>query len=289
MNSPSIEEDDTLGHRIFSPEGVRLELPIAGVASRMFAYAIDFIAIILSIVILLIVLFSLFHLENSFAKHFAAAFPAATRAAREGGQAKVTPESLGGPFALLVVVFLVTQFVIEFGYFIFWEMVSNGRSPGKALAGLRVIRRDGTPIDLRSSVVRNVLRIADILPYYYSVGLVSMVLSSSGERLGDHVAGTIVVRLDRPQAAPGLEASSDGNSLTLTRDQLARIGPRELRLLRGTLRRVLQLPEDRREPLLNEVAETMRTRLEIESFPSQDAMAFLRDLLTTAERYSRNQ
>ena len=56
-----------------------------------------------------------------------------------------------------------------------------------------------------SSVLRNVLRIVDILPENYVVGLVSMLLSPSGERLGDHVAGTIVIRLDRPQSAAEIE------------------------------------------------------------------------------------
>ena len=68
----------------------------------------------------------------------------------------------------------------------------------------------GLPINLRSSVLRNVLRIVDILPENYVVGLVSMLLSPSGERLGDHVAGTIVIRLDRPQAAREFEAVAKG-------------------------------------------------------------------------------
>jgi uncharacterized RDD family membrane protein YckC len=69
--------------------------------------------------------------------------------------------------------------MVETGYFILWEMLTGGRSPGKALVGLRVVRRDGLPIDFRSSVVRNVMRIVDMLPANYVVGLVAMLLSSA--------------------------------------------------------------------------------------------------------------
>jgi len=192
--------------------------------------------------------------------------------------------ALGG---LLIALFVLAQFIFETGYFIFWEMVTNGRSPGKMLAGLRVVRRDGLPINLKSSVLRNVLRIADMLPENYVVGLVSMLLSGSGERLGDHVAGTIVIRLDRPSAAPEIEPSRKGTALALTRTQLARIGPREIQLLRATLRRVPDLSGERSIALLNEVADTMRARLELAELPFPDPLIFLRDLLTMAERYSR--
>ena len=102
-----------------------------------------------------------------------------------------------------------------------------------------------------------------------------------------NVAGTIVIRLDRPEGAPEVEPAADATPLSLTRQQLARIGRRELQLIRGTLRRVTRLDEHRREALLEEVAETMRTRLELAELPSQDRAAFLRNLLALAERYSR--
>jgi len=188
---------------------------------------------------------------------------------------------------LLIAFFVLAQFIVETGYFIFWEMVTNGRSPGKMAVGLRVVKRDGMAVDLRSSVLRNVMRIADMMPEYYAVGLVSMLLSPSGERLGDHLAATIVIRLDRPEAAPAIEPSRDGPQLTLTRAQLARIGPREVQLIRATLRRIPKLSGERNRALLQEVAATMRARLEMSDLAPSDPLIFLRDLLTMAERYSR--
>jgi uncharacterized RDD family membrane protein YckC len=277
-------EDDTPSHELFSPEGVHLDLPVAGPAPRMFAYAIDFSVIVLLIVFLMIALFSALPIGAWFDRWFSAAFHQAARTASRGGPSN----SSGSAAGLLIATFLLAQFVVETGYFIFWEMVTNGRSPGKALIGLRVVCRNGSPINLRSSAMRNFMRIVDILPASYVVGLISIIVSPSCERLGDHAAGTLVVRLDRPEAASELPIGADTNQVPLTRQQLARIGPRELQLVRGTLRRVANLPEDRGAQLIAEVAETLRTRMELDALPSPDRLAFLRSILTMAERYSHS-
>ena len=278
-------ESDTPIHGLFSPEGVRLELPIAGPAPRMFAYGIDLGIIVTLIIFMVLALLATLPIGAHLDKWMHEVFHEASRQVAERNKGH-TP-SFGALGGLLLALFVLGQFVIETGYFIFWEMVTNGRSPGKVLAGLRVVRRDGLPINLRSSVLRNVLRIVDMLPDNYVVGLVSMLLSPSGERLGDHVAGTIVIRLDRPAAALEIEPSQKGASLALTRTQLARIGPREIQLLRSTLRRVPGLSAERSMALLNEVAETMRARLELTELAPSDPLVFLRDLLTVTERYSR--
>ena len=283
--SSAPRETDTPIHGLFSPEGVRLELPIAGPAPRMFAYGIDLSVIVALFVFMIFALIAILPIGASVDKWMHQVFHEAARQVAERNKGhQMEFGTLGG---VVIALFVLAQFIIETGYFIFWEMVTNGRSPGKMLAGLRVVKRDGMPINLRSSVLRNILRIVDILPENYVVGLVSMLLSPSGERLGDHVAGTIVIRLDRPQPAPEIEPSQKGNALALTRMQLARIGPREIQLLRATLRRVPGLSGERSLALLNEVAATMRARLELTELPSPDPFIFLRDLLTLAERYSR--
>jgi uncharacterized RDD family membrane protein YckC len=283
--STAAQQSDTSIHGLFSPEGVRLELPIAGPAPRMFAYGIDMFIIIALIVFMVLAVITLLPVGDSLDRWMHQAFHEASRQMTERNKGHTAEFSaLDG---LLVALFLVAQFVVETGYFIFWEMVTNGRSPGKMIVGLRVVRRDGLPINLRSSVLRNVLRIVDMLPENYVVGLVSMLLSPSGERLGDHLAGTIVIRLDRPQAAPWIEPSQKGPSLALTRAQLMRIGPREIQLIRATIRRVPSLSDERSHALLTEVAATMRARLDISDVAPSDPLIFLRDLLTMAERYSR--
>jgi len=274
-------EPDSPGHGLFSPEGVRLELAIAGPAPRMIAYAIDLLIIVLLVIILLVTL----PIGSALNKWFVSLFHRAAVSVQPGNPNGELHVQTGG---VVIAIFLLAQFAIETGYFIFWEMLTRGRSPGKALVGLCVVQRNGLPIELGSTMVRNLLRIVDLLPANYVVGLISMLLSPSGERLGDHAAGTIVIRLDRPQAAPEIQASVNSESLSLTREQLARIGPREIRLVRGTLRRLSTIPEDRREPLLAEVTESLRQRLELTELPRSDRREFLRDLLAIAERYSRD-
>jgi uncharacterized RDD family membrane protein YckC len=279
-------DSDTPVHGLFSPEGVRLELPIAGPAPRMFAYGIDLVVIIVLIVFMSIALLAVLPIGTTLDQWAQHVFHEASRQVNNPNS-NSKPMEFGALGGALIALFVLAQFTVETGYFIFWEMVTNGRSPGKMLAGLRVVRRDGLPINLRSSVLRNLMRIVDILPENYVVGLVSMLLSPSGERLGDHVAGTIVIRLDRPQPAPELEGSRDGAALALTRTQLSHIGPPEMQLIRATLRRIPNLPDERRVAIVREVAETMKTRLELAELQLPDPMVFLRELLALAERYQR--
>lgn len=280
---PEAEAADTPVHGLFSPEGVRLEFPVAGPAPRMLAYGIDMIFIGIVLLFLFLVLFTSLPLGKVVAKWFSSTFH---HAMQNRGQNRA--EGIDPVFGMIIALFILVQFIVETGYFIFWEMVANGRSPGKRAMGLRVVRRDGLPLDLRSSIVRNLMRIVDLLPANYCVGLASILLSPRCERLGDHVAGTIVIRLDRPEAAEDLAGENAAPTLALTREQIARLGPRELQLIRGTLRRVSYLTADRSNPLLLEVCDTMRARLGLDELPTTDHLSFLRELLQLAERYSRS-
>jgi uncharacterized RDD family membrane protein YckC len=282
----STSEAYTPHQGLFSPEGVRLDLAIAGPAPRIIAYGIDLVIIVLLMVAIFVTLFASLPIGNAIEKEFAPLLRQSRNGVAPGNPGFQLPIRVD---AIILAVFLLAQFAVESGYFIFWEMLTGGRSPGKALVGLRVVRRNGLPVDLGSSVIRNVFRIVDLLPANYIVGLISILLSPGGERLGDHAAGTIVIRLDRPPAAPEIQTSAQPESLSLTREQLARIGPRELRLIRGTLRRLSTIPEDRCEALLLEVTESMRERLELTELPASNRREFLRDLLALAERYTRDE
>lgn len=89
---------------------------------------------------------------------------------------------------------IIAAFATYWGYFVFGEVVRSGQTPGKRYMGIRVIRDDGGPVRFTESVVRNVLRMIDMLPGYYAVGIVAALLSKHGKRLGDMAAGTVVVR-----------------------------------------------------------------------------------------------
>ncbi|MBX3262471.1 MAG: RDD family protein [Labilithrix sp.] len=101
---------------------------------------------------------------------------------------------------------LLALFAAQWIYFVAWEAVF-GRSPGKMAVGLRVVTTSGRPIGWRAAALRNLLRAADLLPVGYVVGVVSMALSSRFQRLGDLVAGTMVVVPEGARAARALELS----------------------------------------------------------------------------------
>lgn len=88
---------------------------------------------------------------------------------------------------------LLVFFALEWGYFVTFEMLSDGASPGKKAFQLRVIHQDGRPITLPDSILRNLLRAADLLPMFYALGVLSMMLDKKFRRLGDFVAQTVVV------------------------------------------------------------------------------------------------
>lgn len=97
---------------------------------------------------------------------------------------------------------LLALFVVQWLYFVVWEGLL-GRTPGKMGAGMRVVTTAGRPIGFGAAALRNLLRAADLLPLAYLTGVVSMALSSRFQRLGDLVAGTMVVVLvDAHRARP---------------------------------------------------------------------------------------
>ncbi|HYY42841.1 MAG TPA: RDD family protein, partial [Pyrinomonadaceae bacterium] len=97
---------------------------------------------------------------------------------------------------------IIAVFLIWSGYFALFEWLWNGRTPGKLWLRLRVIREDGRPVTFWEAGARNLLRLFDMMPFpFYSVGLVSVFASERDQRVGDFVAGTVVVR-ERADQAP---------------------------------------------------------------------------------------
>jgi len=88
---------------------------------------------------------------------------------------------------------LLLLFGVQWFYPVLFEVLGGGRTPGKRAMGLRVIDADATPIGWNASLVRNLLRVVDLLPAFYAAGLVSMLVGSRFQRLGDLVAGTLVI------------------------------------------------------------------------------------------------
>ncbi|WP_316412106.1 RDD family protein [Mesoterricola silvestris] len=107
-----------------------------------------------------------------------------------------------GPLGLGLWFILV--FFLQWLYPVFCETLAGGRTLGKRWLGLRVLMADGRPVGWMASLIRNLLRVVDILPGSYTVGFISMLVTRDFQRIGDLVAGTLVVHDPVPVPAPTL-------------------------------------------------------------------------------------
>ncbi len=155
-------------------EGVPLETTLAGLGSRATALFID-TAIQYSVLLALVFLMQVIQA--------AGVFTTPSNNATE-------PSTVSG---VLIFVIVVSLFVIPIGYFIAFEAWNSGRTPGKQLVGIRVIRLERN-FGFVSSAVRNLFRLIDELPIFYLIGIISVLATKKNQRLGDLVAGTIVIR-----------------------------------------------------------------------------------------------
>lgn len=153
---------------IETPEQMPLEFTVAGIGSRFLALALDTLIQAGFGLMMLIVLAVL----------------------------GITTRGLGwrGQGLWLMATFGFIVFLLMFGYFAIFEIVWNGQTPGKRLVGIRAVKETGRPLTPSETIGRNLLRIVDQLPALYAVGMVVALLNAKNKRLGDFVAGSVVVR-----------------------------------------------------------------------------------------------
>jgi uncharacterized RDD family membrane protein YckC len=162
---------------IETPERVPLHFALASIGNRFLACAIDHAFQAVTLLVIFI------------------AFSVIANYSSLGDLFKSAPKWVQA--LLIIVVFLIIS-----GYFAFFEWLWKGQTPGKRWLKLRVIREDGRPVTFWEATVRNLLRTFDMMPApFYSIGLISVFISSSDQRIGDMVAGTVVVR-EREAEAP---------------------------------------------------------------------------------------
>jgi len=263
-----------------SAEQVALHFPIAGPGTRILAYAADYVVLLLIQIAVMIVLL----LTTPLAAAVGDALSPLFDQMREGQRPEQVAASIG---MLVIVLFIIGQLLLEWGYFMISERLTGGRSFGKRLVGLRVIGADGLPLTPRASLVRNLLRAVDVLPGSYVVGLVSIVASPKCQRLGDLAAGTIVVRLDAgaPLDLP-LELPPEGDVVfRFSREQIALLGAPERQLLRQTLRRFEVIDEEHARAALERSVEALRARIGYEAVAPAQRIVFLRALLRAIEQW----
>lgn len=174
---------------IATPEGLTLDLELAGPGSRSAAALIDH-------VIIAALIFGTFTL-------------------------------LADSSGIGVAVAGLIAFGLLFGFFVIFEMFWRGQSPGKWLLHLKVVHDDGGAVAWRASMVRNLIRVVDFLPGVYLIGLLMLFGTARDQRLGDLAGGTLVIRQIRAKKSPNLTFDMprpvDWDVTAITEEELAAV------------------------------------------------------------------
>jgi uncharacterized RDD family membrane protein YckC len=221
-----VEYDDRL--TIATPEGVEVSLTLAGAASRFVAATIDLL------------------IETVLLVALAVGFGVLGPGFGAGGVG--------------VAVYFVLSFLVIVGYDIFFEVRNAGRTPGKQMNGLRVVRTEGQPVGFVTSLIRNVLRIIDFLPTMYLLGASLIVATRRNQRLGDLAAGTLVVR-ERRADLPALPTIPPTHANPWSGWDTSRITPEELAAVRQFIERRDAIEYSARVQIADRLAARLRPKV----------------------------
>jgi uncharacterized RDD family membrane protein YckC len=249
---------------IDTPELVDIELPLAGIGSRFIAVLVDYLiygAFLTVLVLLAVVIVPALHMFNSMSANWA------------------------------IGVFFLILFLIHWGYFSLFEAFNNGRTPGKLAAKIRVIHQSGRGISFLESLARNLVRVIDWIPSFYALGIVAIFLSKRHQRLGDMVAGTLVVRdriADQPHWSTSTAHSIVGASfaaespippphlrVVLPAPALAKLSANDLEVMEGFFSRRLDMDLTTRAALAGRIASALCAKSGLEIAPGTSVETFL--------------
>ncbi len=235
--------------KIDTPEQIALELPLAGIGSRFLAFSIDtLIQAGLYLIVAFVVIFT---------------FPVGSSVLM------FLPRLIGPALAVFIV------FAVYWGYFAIFEILWKGQTPGKRYTGIRVIKESGRPINAFEAVGRNLMRAVDGLPGIYGVALVTMMCNRQSRRLGDFVAGTVVVH-EKPteEIRPNLNIAIESTASSPGPGQAT---ADELVLIETYLSRRWELDSAVRLNTAIQIAERIKAKTGLQSQPQQHVDDFLEE------------
>lgn len=272
----TVQSSDQLS--IDTPELVAIHMPIAGIGSRFIALLVDYLIWGAGIGFIMWIFAFFLPSLNAFNR-------------------------LSAQWATAVYLFLL--FLLNWGYFTLFEAFGNGRTPGKRIAGIRVIQRSGRAIGLFESMARNFVRYIDQIPFFYAVGAIAIFATRDHQRLGDLAAGTLVVR-DRIEEAPASTESTrtftanifapsiptpePHAGFTLPDHGIALLSTSDLVVLESFFARRLDMPLATRATLAQRIAAAIQAKSGLEPPPGASIETFLeitaRQLRDTARMHS---
>jgi uncharacterized RDD family membrane protein YckC len=190
---------------------------------------------------------------------------------------------LGPQWVFAIVFFLL--FLLNSGYFALFEIFWNGQTPGKRYAQVRVIRDDGRPIGAYEAIVRNALRLIDALPAMYGIGLISIFSSRQSKRLGDFVAGTVVVHEKTLEGVrPYAERKIDE---TLPPIDVSQVTLEEVRLIEAFLNRRDNLEPAVRTNMAMQIASRLANKMELKIYGWPRTERFLEAVMEQCRQSNR--
>ncbi len=247
---------------IETPEHIVFQWKVAGPGRRAAAYAIDvfvcyFVVALVGLVVIL-------------------ALSAGTAVTVGGSVEEVSKAGVG--------IVLVLLFLAQWGYFTALE-ATRGATIGKSALGLRVVTTMGRPIGFSASLLRNLLRAADALPFGYISGVLSMALTRRFQRMGDLVAGTMVVRTERATATrPILLRPPPTPAELRVLPEDVRLDAEERAAFELFLRRDHALGGARRDELASLLSDMLERRFGVKQIPPARAIALIYDQAVNAGR-----
>ncbi|MEG4393621.1 RDD family protein [Microcoleus sp. BROC3] len=256
---------------LHTPESVELEFTLAGIGNRAYALLIDYIILGLIIVVFLLgaLIFNSVLLET-------------------------IAKLLGSTNRLeiwLIAVQALIGFFIYVGYFVFYETVWSGQTPGKRYVKIRVIRDDGRPVRLPQSTLRALLRPFDDL---FFIGVFFIVLNQREKRLGDLVGGTMVIQEEQPltTAAFALKVSTSAQSLAnklLIEADISRLLPEDFAVIREYLQRREAMIPNARNEVSKQLASQVKQIIALDKLPMKlDADVFLEAVYQAYQQQADN-
>lgn len=242
---------------IETPEQIALEFPLAGVGSRGMALLVDtLVQLLVAVVVILIATTMSLDLSIYW--------------------------SVAGKWLDAIVIFLI--FCLYWGYFAMFEAFWNGQTPGKRQAKIRVISSSGRPITVFESIARNFMRAIDS-QLGYVVGVVSIAVDKNNRRLGDMVAGTVVVHEIQEQGDSYWYAQQSSTTTSPPTETITALTAQEFQLIETFLNRRLDLPNLQRLQSAKDIADRIGERLKVAPVDRPSPEDFLEEV---SRRYRDN-
>lgn len=228
-----------------TPESVELEFTLAGIGNRAYALLIDYIVLGLTIVLFWILwVYLAFQLSDLLSQWIN----------------KIE-------FWLFAIAILI-NFFIYMGYFVFFEVFWHGQTPGKRYAKIRVIRDDGRRVGIQQAALRSLLRPIDDTLF---IGAFLIILAAKEKRLGDLVAGTVVIQEEYLVASTNFPISQQAQTLATQLPELGNLSellPDDFAAIREYLQRRRDMTAKAKADLSLQLARQVRTIVHLEKLPS---------------------